>query len=172
MIGIGSKKIKEMEESIKQAFDVVREELDEHREGINQTSNEIQTNYEYLCKIESKIEKLGERMDELTMFIKQLQGQKERKFIVSPLTRKEQEVFLVIYMNDGVSVKDVGRRLALTQELVECYLGNLLTKGVPLIRKKFDANLDIITLDAEFKSLQTKENILQINEEVCQSLMN
>ena len=81
-----------MEGTLKDAFNVVREELDDHREAINQSTNEIQTNYEYLCKLDSKIEKLGERIDELTMFIKQLKGQEQKKFIVSRLTRKEQEV--------------------------------------------------------------------------------
>jgi hypothetical protein len=170
-IKLGSKRLKEMEVSLKDAFIVVREELDEHRDSINQNTNEVQSNYEYLCKVDSKVEKLGERIDELTMFIKQLQGQKEKKFIVSQLTRKEQEVFMVIYINEGITLKDIGRRLGLTLDLVECYVGNLVTKGVPLIKKRI-ATLELITLDQEFKSLQTKENILEINETVSQSIMN
>lgn len=170
-IKFGSKKIKEMEISLKDAFQVVRDELDEHRESINQNTNEIQSSYEYLCKLDSKIDKLGERVDELTMFIRQLQGQKDKKYVVSQLTRKEQEVFLVIYTNEGVTVKDIGRRLGLTEELVECYIENLLTKGIPLMKKRV-ATLTLILLDPEFKSLQTKENILEINETVSQSITN
>ena len=170
-ISFSSDKIKMMEGTLKDAFNVVREELDDHREAINQSTNEIQTNYEYLCKLDSKIEKLGERIDELTMFIKQLKGQEQKKFIVSRLTRKEQEVFLFVYMNEEITYKEIGRRLALTEELVRCYIGNLTEKGVPILKKRIGEE-ELITLDQDFKAVQAKENIVGINEEISHTVQN
>ena len=170
-IAFTGKKLKAMEASLKDAFTGVREELDEHRESINQNTNEIQSSYEYLCKLDSKINKMAERIDELTMFIRQLQGQEQKKFVVSKLTRKEQEVFLVIYMKDAVTIKDIGRKLGLTPELARCYVENLITKGVSIIKKRFGTDPEEhLTIGPEFKALQTKENILEINEVVSQSI--
>lgn len=167
-----AERLKEMESSLKESFRLTRDELDDHRESINQNTNEIQTNYEYLCKLESKLNKITERLDELSMFFKQLNGQEKRKFTVSQLTRKEQEVFLVIYMNEGVTVKDLSRRLAITPELGESYLGNLITKGIPIIRKRIAGTVELIEIDSEFKAIQAKENILRINETISQSVQN
>jgi len=169
-ITLGNKRIKEMEEALKSAFVVVREELDEHRDSINQNTNEVQSNYEYICKLDSKINKLSERVDELTMFIRQLKGQEQKTFEVSPLTRKEQEVFLVIYMNDEVTHKYIGRRLGFTEDLVECYVENLITKGVPVIKKRSSRNISYLTLDPDFKAQQTKTNILNINETITETI--
>ncbi|MFH1439106.1 MAG: helix-turn-helix domain-containing protein [Candidatus Woesearchaeota archaeon] len=171
-IKLGSKRLKEIESSLKDTFRVVKDELDDHRESINQNTNEIQGNYEYLCKLDSKIGKLAERIDELSMFIRQLQGQQKKKFVVSQLTRKEQEVFLVIYMNEGITIKDIGRRLGLTEEIAVCYVNNLTTKGVPLIKKRIGTMTEVFALDEDFKALQTKENIVGINETVSQSILN
>jgi len=163
-------KLREMEGALKRAFNVVREELDEHRESINQNTNEIQNNYEHICKLDSKVEKLSERIDEITMFIRQLKGQGPKKFVVSKLTRKEQEVFLIIYTaNQDIGFKAIGRRLGLTEELVSCYIENLIMKGVPMIKKYINNEL-FINVDKDFKAVQAKENLLQINEEVGNSI--
>ena len=38
----------------------IKEEFDEHLGSINENTNEIQANYEYLCNTDSKIDKLNE----------------------------------------------------------------------------------------------------------------
>lgn len=163
-------KLQEMEGALKRAFNIVRDELDDHREAINQNTNETQANYEYLCKLDSKIEKLAERIDEITLFIRQLKGQEPKKYVVSRLTRKEQEVFLVIYTSeDDINYRDIGRRLGLTEELVNCYVENLIMKGVPIIKKYINNEL-FINLDKDFKAIQAKENLLQITETIGQSV--
>ena len=38
-------------EKIKESFAKIKGELDEHLEAINQTTNELQSTYEYVCKL-------------------------------------------------------------------------------------------------------------------------
>ncbi len=76
------KLISKIEKNLKSSFSRIKSEFDEHREAINQNTNEIQHNYEFLCKLDSKIERLNERIDELTMFIHSTikQAAKEKEY--------------------------------------------------------------------------------------------
>lgn len=160
-----------MHNKIKDAFSKVKDELNEHRECLNQNTNEIQANYEYLCRLENKIDKLSERLDELSLFFEKNNTEKDsEKFSVSTLTRKEQEVFMAIYMQeDGCTYCQIGRNTGLTENLVVCYVTNLIAKGVPLI-KRYLSNGVVLYLDNEFKQIQAKKNILQISESVSKSV--
>ena len=44
-------------------FVKIKQEFLEHLDSINQNTNEIQANYEYLKEFETKLEKLRERID-------------------------------------------------------------------------------------------------------------
>ena len=48
-------------ERLKGVFSDVKEELEDHLTAINENTNEISANYEYLCEIDSKMDKLNER---------------------------------------------------------------------------------------------------------------
>jgi hypothetical protein len=158
---------------LKQSFKMIKEELNDYRESINQNTNEIQGNYEYTCRLESKIDKLSERVDELSMFLQQLTGiEKEyEKFTVSSLTTKEQEIFLVVYMSENeITYKELARKTGLTENLVICYVTNLVTKGV-MITKRHCENDVFLGIDREFKEVQAKHNILKINETISEAML-
>ena len=170
---INQKKFNITESNIRKAFKKIKDELNEHRDSINQNTNEIQGNYESFCKIDSRVDKLSERIDELSLFIQQLTGTKSEydNFIVSTLTTKEQEVFMAIYLCDNeISYKEIGRKTGLTENLVVCYVTNLITKGVSITKRYIDGEVRI-GIEPEFKKIQTKQNILKINEGVSQSVM-
>ena len=167
------KKFEQVEKNLKASFKNIKEELNDYRESINQNTNEIQANYEYLCRLDSKIDKISERVDEFSMFIQQLTGNKRdyEQFNVSALTSKEQEVFLAIYMSDNeISYKELGRKCGLTENLVVCYVTNLITKGV-LITKRYIDNEVLLGIDKEFKNVQAKYNILKINESISHAMI-
>ena len=165
------KTLSAMKARLKDAFSKIKEELNDHRETLNQNTNEIQSNYELLCRLESKIDKLEERIDEISLFVQQKDNQDSSKqFYVSALTRKEQEVFMAIYTNEGgVTYYQIGRKTGLSEDLVVCYVTNLIAKGVPLI-KRYVATGVVVYLDEEFKRLQAQQNILKINETVGQKI--
>lgn len=162
---------------IKKAFSKVKSELDEHLDTINQNTNEIQANYEYMCEIEKKIDKLSQRLDEMQMKISHQGGNKKESynkydFQNAKLTRREQEVFMVLYTSEdeNLTFPDMSRRLGLKENSVKDYVASLCSKGVPII-KRFVPNNVYISLDRDFRSFQAKENILGINEAVAKQFV-
>ena len=165
--------------ALKKAFESIKEEFTEHRESINQNTNEIQSNYEYLCKLETKMDKLTERMDELTLvltkgnipYVVETSAPEEKDVINVPkLSVREQEIFLVLYTaEEPLTYKSIARKAALNESLVMNYIVALISKGVPLI-KRYVNNVVYVILDHEFKQLQAKENLLNINEEITARL--
>lgn len=166
----GKSKISDLNET----FESIREELDEHRESINDTTNEIQANYEYSCRIEARLDKLTERLDQLQMFMQKygFKVVQEAKFDCKPLTNKEQEVFLLLYTLEEkgpVTYDDISRRSGLTTELVSEYVTNMIEKGVPVL-KRYIHNKVYLKLDPDFKKVQAKENILKISQTIIPNL--
>lgn len=147
----------------------LKEVFEDHLDAINQNTDEIQANHEYLCELDAKLEKINERIDQVQVFLQKfgLEVKETPKFDVKPLNKREQEVFLVLYTLDGVKEKityaDIARRTGLTEELVFGYTASLLKKGVPIIRRHIN-NRIYLKLNPHFKDIQAKENILKIDQ--------
>jgi biotin operon repressor len=164
-----SENLKEMQMGIKKAFKAVKDEMNMHLDTINQNGSEIQSIYECLNEIDIKIEKLNERIDGIQMYV--APANDEATFSID-LTHREQEVFLVIYAeNNTISAKDIGRKLGFSDEMVNRYIYNIISKGVPLLRQYKDGEV-IVSLDLKFKDLQTRKNILKIDESVSKQLLS
>ncbi len=169
ILGFGkeAEKLKDMQSSVKKAFESIREELNVHLDTINQNT-EVQSIYDYLSELDSKIEKLNERIDELQMFVN---PDSEVKFDVE-LTHREQEVFLVLYAETNrITAKDVARKLGFTDEMVNRYVYNLISKGIPILKQYSDNQL-YLYLDLKFKDLQARKNVLKINESISKQLLS
>ncbi|MFW6220374.1 MAG: hypothetical protein ACOC3X_01740 [Nanoarchaeota archaeon] len=165
------KPLNSMKNNLKEAFLRIKDELNDYRECINQNTNEIQSNYEYMCRMESKIDKLSEKFEELYLIVMEDKNKlKEEKYNIQDLTRKEQEIFMIIYLNNqGCTYYDISKKTGLDENVVICYVTNLIAKGIPLI-KKYLSNGIRIFLDDEFKQIQAKNNILKINSSVSKNL--
>ena len=78
----------------------------------------------------------------------------------------EQEVFLVIYTSEdekgSVTYRDIAGKLGISEQLAGNYVTSIIEKGVPIIKKYLNSRPHL-RLDPEFKTLQTKENILQLS---------
>jgi DNA-binding CsgD family transcriptional regulator len=167
----GSNKKSAIEKNVSASFKKVKEELDVHLSTINDNTTEIEANYEYLCKLEEKIDKLNEKIEQVQMMIATASKLKSNVEI-QPLSLREQEVFLALYLSDGfVRYSDIAKRLGLTEPLVRNYATNLIQKGVPII-KKYQDKETFLTLEPDFRNLQTKENVLKINEEMLRQFRN
>ena len=155
---------------LKSAFNAIKLEFEDHLQSINENTNEIQSNYEYLCEIDAKIEKLSERMDEIQFM---LQGRGEEKIhSVLPLTRREQEVFLTLYQNEKhpLTVFDIATRIALTESMVESYIESISAKGVPVVKELKEDGV-WLSLDPGFRIAHAKNNIVKINESVVKEII-
>ncbi len=158
--------LKKMNAGVKHAFGTVKDEMTQHLDAINQNTNEIQACYEYLAELDAKFDKLAERMDAL-----QFQLEPEEAQIEISLTHREQEVFMILYVQeDPITAVEIAKRLGLTVEMVDRYLLNIASKGVPVL-KTFVNGKVYHSLDLKFKDLQARKNVLNINESVSAQLL-
>ncbi len=159
----------DMTNQLASVFSEIKDKFDDHLHAINQNTNETQSNYEYLCELDAKMDKLSERLDQMQMFLQNhgLEVEEKSEFNVSPLTKREGEVFLVLYTLDGtkdiITYSDLAKRTGLTEELAMGYVDNMIRKGVP-IRRKHEHNRTFLKLNPHFRNLQAKENILKLDQ--------
>ena len=163
-----SSRVKLLNKRLKAEFTKIKQEFEEHLQAINENTNEIAANYEYTCEIESKLDKLSERVDQIQMHLADsgVSITKTNKFNVERLNRREQEVFLVIYTLEeekgSLTYRDIAAKLGISEQLASNYVTSLIEKGVPITKRYFNSR-PYLRLDPEFKTLQTKENILQLS---------
>ncbi len=151
------------------ALKQMREDLDNQLEDLNANTNEILTNYEFLCRLEEKIEKLNERIDELELSIKKEPIKK--RVNLPPLTSREQQVFLVLYEagENFLSYLEIGRKLGLTETIIADCITSLIAKGIPIV-KRYINKKSYLSIEKEFRHLQTKENIVGIKSPVFRGI--
>ena len=160
------------QDSIKNSVDELKEQVDDHLEAINGNTNEIQSNYEYAVEIESKLNKLAERIDEISMLICLNPNQKMPE--IPRLTTVEKQVFLALYAlcdeQEYVTYQEIARAVNLSETLIMSYITILIEKGIPII-KSYSNDMTRLKLSSYFKDLQTKNNILKINEDISKQIV-
>ncbi len=142
----------------------LKEELDDHREAINENTNEVQANYEVIEGLSKKIDRISQRLDELSLLIKGNKGL-SNEFVIVPLTEKEKDVFNALFIlseDSSVTYQQLSRRVMLTENLVASYITNLIEKGVPVMKKYYSGKV-FLTLDHEFRQLQVKSNVIGLS---------
>ena len=160
--------ILKINQSLKLSFNKVKKELDSYLDTINQNTNEIQSNYEFLIELDKKIENLSERVDELTLMVDPKSAAASYDF---NLSLREQEVFLVLYaVNKKMSATAIARRLGLTVEKVSIYLYNLINKKIPILKEIRNDRM-FFYLEDSFKSLQARQSIIKIDSSVSKQLL-
>ena len=175
MIGIFGKiflkdvsvELTKLNKTLRQEFTKVKHEFEEHLQAINENTNEISANYEYICDIESKLDRLSARVDHIQMCLESGSSVSVKNdFDVKKLSRREQAVFLVIYTMEeekgSVTYEDIAKKLDISEQLAGDYVTSIIEKGVPVLKRYVNLRPHL-RLDPEFKTLQTKENILQLS---------
>ena len=142
----------------------MREELDDHRLAVNENTDELAATNEFLNELSRKLDKLTERVDELTLHVKGVK--EEKKFSFVPLTNKEKEVFQALYVltesQPYASYEQVARRSMLAKGVVMDLVTCMIQKDVPIL-KKLDGTTVFLKLDQEFRQLQAKKNVIGLN---------
>lgn len=150
--------------NLSQVLEAVREELDDHRESINENTTEIQTNHEFLAQLDEKMNKLTARIDELTLLVKGKQEDKNVK--VKSLTKREKQVFQAIYkigaMSPFITYRDIAKALSTSEALVAQYVANIVEKGVPVV-KRYSSSRVYLNLDKRFREKQAKHCVVGVN---------
>ncbi len=159
--------VDKIHKGIKSAFEKIKEELEEHLQTINENTNEIASQYEYICQLEQKIETLTERVDELQLMVygkvKMSQGIGVSE--IKQLTKDEQNVYVALSMlqeeRGSVLYSDIAAWLRMAVPEIAVHIDALIQKKVPLLKRYINGK-PYITIDADFKTMQAKENILQV----------
>lgn len=163
------KELRQIQAGIKKSFNAVKEEFNVHLDSINLNTTEIQSLYEYLSEVDVKIDKLNERLDEIQMYINP--DINDDQFNVE-LTHREQEVFVVLYAaQDKITAVEIAKKLGFTDEMVNRYVYNLITKGIPVL-KQFVKKEMYLNLDLKFKDLQARKGVVQISESISKQLLD
>ncbi len=153
---------------LKRGFSKIKQEFTHHREAINENTNEIQANYEYITELESRIEKLKEKIDEMQMFLKSSTNYKvdegTDKYQIQPLSVNEKRVFIILYTSPSLlTYNDIAHALNISESLGRSYSTNLIEKGVPIV-KKYVAGKPYLSLDVNFKKAQAEYNIVKLQQ--------
>ncbi len=159
----------ESERKLNDSFAKIREEFDEHLQAINENTMEISQNHEYLCRIESRVDKVFERLDHLELFLRELGYSHSTVggYHLQPLTTEEKRVFVALYAIEEskghVTYADIAKGIPMDLQLVAGYVASLMEKGIPIV-KRYVNNIAYLRLDQDFKRLQAKENIVGIDK--------
>src|SRR3989344_1550337 len=157
--------LKNINQKIKGAFNKLREEMDDHLLAINENTNEISSQYEYICELEKKIEKLTERVEQLQMHTYAKPTLKTNLRLEPNLSKIEEEVFTVLYTLEeekgSVTLMDISTQLDIEESEVSNCIYSMIEKGIPITKRVIDNN-PYFNVDRDFKIMQAKENILKI----------
>ena len=144
---------------LNQEVEAVRKVLEEHLSTINENTTEIQALFDFLQDIETKVEKVSQRLDQLQLN----QGQPLAKPVITPLNQIEKKVFLNLYTEEmPLSAAEIASRANLSSSLVIECIGALAQKGGPLSRN-FCQDQMFFKLDQAFKERQAKENLINLS---------
>jgi biotin operon repressor len=161
-------KINELDERAKQSFatvkkdlDIISEELDDHREVINQHDDEIRDMYVLL-------EKLKDQVEEHTLML----GNTHFLNLDVALTNMERRIMLVLYTSEYLlTLEDISKRLKLSEKVIQDFMDDLKEKGIPIHRQNSLDNKIYYYLDQRFKDLQTKKNFLKFNDSLNKQIL-
>lgn len=161
----------DVKKELNSSLDMVKEELEDHLEAINENTNEIQSNNHMQEVFGAKIDKLKQEIDEVKLKLNNISQSTAdvNRNIFQPLSVSEKELFLVLYTNEdsALSYREIAQRLGFTESVVRQLVSSLIEREIKII-KEYKYGKAFIKLDKAFKELQTKENVLKIDQTTLQ----
>lgn len=141
----------------------VREELDDHRAAINENTSEIQGAATSLCQLGNRIAIIEEQ---LAAVLKKLGLHEAPRWQITPLSEKEKQVFLALYLltetAPSATYMQLSRRSGLAKSLVVSYVASILEKGVPL-QKQYVGKTMYLSIEPAFRQEQARENLVGLS---------
>ena len=146
----------------------IREELDDHRDTINNNTDEIGGNHEMMYQVMAQLDKMSERIDSMALYLKRKDSSfKDDNLVeIKPLTKREKEVFAALYeltqSQPVVSYRDLAKHMSMPITNVPGYVCALIDKGVP-VQKTISHRTMYLSLKRSFARLQAKNNIMGVD---------
>jgi biotin operon repressor len=159
------KKLNQLDSMLKNSFESIKEEFDEHLQAINENTQELQLHESHLDEIDSRITKLEEKIDAVHMLLKQLVSER----LKVDLSKDEQKTFLILYTHEQqLSADAIAAKTEMTKEEVTESINAMQDKGIPVTT---GVN-SVFKLDDAFRLRQAKEGIIKIDPEVIHQFQN
>lgn len=150
----------ELGDKFKLAFNHIKQNLSEHLSAINENTSELQSFFDYIQEIETKIDKLSERIDGIQL--SNQENSNEQPYI-APLNNTEKKIFLVLYTEfKPLDCIEISHRSEVPLSIIREHIASLIQKGIPL-KRTFNGNQTSYQLDQRFKEWQAKENIINLS---------
>ena len=111
------------------------------------------------------MDRLTERLDDIELLLNP--KFKDRNY---SLSKHEQEVFVALYVGKRLTLNQIAKRIGFTTDMVNNYLINIIGKGVP-IQKEIVEDLLVFSIDPDFRDLQARRNLLNIDPKVSQQVV-
>lgn len=160
------------EKRVRDAFKKIKDERDEHLESINQLTSELQNAFEYIAELENKFDKLKENIDELQIFKNSILLNDKSHFSNITLTLEEQKLFQTLYVlgeKEPLSWSFIIKKLDLNDNGFRLLISSLLDKKIPITKERLGAEW-YFNIDARFREMQTKEQLIKIHESVSKGI--
>lgn len=137
----------EFESKVKNSFDAVREEMDDHLVAINQNTDELKIHSSFLNEMDNKLEMLNEKVESLHLMLLQV--------MKSSLNDNEKKIVDVLDNSTSfLSCKDISVAAGVSELFVKAHLFSMICKGVPLKEKAIDSQ-SYFSLERKSEGTQT-----------------
>ncbi|GEM_PF-4162849 len=150
---------------VKQVLDTMRDELDDHRQTINENTTEIETVFEFLSALEAKFDNVQQLVERLALSLQEPQQ------LIGALNRREkavcQSLFLLGKTKPWVSCEELAKHCQISREVLAATLAGLVTKHVPVM-KKYDHTRAYAQLAPSFREQQAKHNVIKADCQLIQ----
>lgn len=147
--------------ALQQCVESLREELDDHRESINENTTELNTVYELLNELDGRLARVQSMVEELCLVVKG-----PSSLSIAPLSSRERAVCRALYAlgqtRPWVSYDELAKSSFVGKDVLAVTVAGLLSKGVPVL-KKYDGNRAYVQLRQDFRQLQAKNNIIRVD---------
>ena len=148
-------------------FDRIKEELEDHKETINDNTSELQANHEYAWQMDQRIKKMEERLEHLESWMVRSGGMPlmSEETPVFELDEQEKKIFLIIYTASGfITYTEISEALGESELQIKERITSMLEKGIPIQKKYTQTNEACLMLEKGFKDEQAKRNMLKISQ--------
>ncbi|HDP73656.1 MAG TPA: hypothetical protein ENN46_01720 [Candidatus Woesearchaeota archaeon] len=172
MFGLASGE-EEKEKKLKQAFRRIKEELDDHRDSINDNTQEIQANFDFSIEIEKRLSKLEEKFEQTTLLLSAMAEKLNLKFIQDYsfdkevwLTRKEKDILVsaieLCEQNKVTTIQEISASSCYEPELVKDSLVELSRKGIPILVREVNSSA-YLEIDQSFLKAQREKKLIDLS---------
>ena len=153
--------VQNLRDELKVVFSKIKEEFEDHLESINQNTIEIQSSFEYLSRLATRVEKIEQR-------IARLEHHHPPEPVVETviLTRDEEEIYAIILeatkQRRLLTYEQIAHKVDVSKTFCAHLVANLIDKGLPVV-KKFSNGDVLLEFDQRFLEREAIVNIATID---------